>query len=121
MHPSQHLGRILLLHYARIWQVRMEDVTLCHFGGHPGRSVYRGLLDILDPRSGRGSVFGMTQKCDLGVRYYPAVGLSLLVIPVSIYTPLWEVQIGVFWVSGTTPPDMAILRPFWQICSENTF
>ena len=66
------------------------------FWGHPGRSVYRGLLDILDPRSGRGSVFGMTQKCDLGVRYYPAVGLSLLVIPVSIYTPLWEVQIGVF-------------------------
>ena len=49
----------------------------------------------------------MTQKCDLGVRYYPAVGLSLLVIPVSIYTPLWEVQIGVFGVylgvSGTTP------------------
>ena len=77
------------------------------FWGHPGRSGYRGLLDILDPRSGRGSVFGMTQKCDLGVRYYPAVGLSLLVIPVSIYTPLWEVQIGVFWailgVSGTTP------------------
>ena len=80
----------------------MEGVTLCHFGvilGGRFTEVYWTfwILDL-----GGGLFFGMAQKCDLGVRYYPAVGLSLLVIPVSIYTPLWEGCIlGV-------PPDRSV-------------